>query len=131
MHGCGEVNRALCHDLRQTQDRNAALLLDLHAVKKDLDGLKQKQFLMYEDVSSHDTNLKTLLADNAKLQTDVTSLQADNAKLQTDVTSLQADNAKLQTDVTSLQADNAVWRSSPVVKLEVEGTLESPCLRWD
>ena len=102
-----EVNRALRHDLRQTQDRNAALLLDLHAVKKDLDGLKQKQFLMYEDVSSHDTNLKTLLADNAKLQTDVTSLQADNAKLQTDVTSLQADNAKLQTDVTSLQADNA------------------------
>ena len=126
-----EVNRALRRDLRQTQDRNAALLLDLHAVKKDLDGVKQKQFLMYEDVSSHDTNLKTLLADNAKLQTDVTSLQADNAKLQTDVTSLQADNAKLQTDVTSLQADNAVWRSSPVVKLEVEGTLESPCLRWD
>ena len=100
-----EVNRALRHDLRQTQDRNAALLLDLHAVKKDLDGLKQKQFLMYEDVSSHDTNLKTLLADNAKLQTDVTLLQADNAKLQTDVTSLQADNAKLQTDVTSLLAD--------------------------
>ena len=102
-----EVNRALRRDLRQTQDRNAALLLDLHAVKKDLDGLKQKQFLMYEDVSSHDTNLKTLLADNAKLQTDVTSLQADNAKLQTDVTSLQADNAKLQTNVTSLQTDNA------------------------
>ena len=100
-----EVNRALRHDLRQTQDRNAALLLDLHAVKKDLDGLKQKQFLMYEDVSSHDTNLKTLLADNAKLQTDVTSLQADNAKLSQDVTTVQSDNARLQTDVTSLLAD--------------------------
>ena len=102
-----EVNRALRHNLRQTQDRNAALLLHLHAVKKDLDGLKQKQFLMYEDVSSHDTNLKTLLADNAKLQTDVPSLQADNAKLSQDVTTMQADNARLQTDATSLQTDNA------------------------
>ena len=102
-----EVNKTLRQDLRQTQDKNTSLLLDLHAVKKDLDGLKDKQFLMYEDVSSHDNHLKTVLADNAKLTQDVATLQADNVKLSQDVTTLQADNVKLTQDVTTLQTDNA------------------------
>lgn len=102
-----EVNKTLRQDLRQTQDNNTSLLLDLHAVKKDLDGLKHKQFLMYEDVSSHDNHLKTVLADNAKLSQDVATLKTDNAKLQTDATSMLAENAKLHNELSAVQRETA------------------------
>ena len=60
-------------DLRQTQDNNTSLLLDLHAVKKDLDGLKHKQFLMYE----------------AKLHNELSAVQRETAQIKTEMKSLQ------------------------------------------